>query len=196
MARSQITSTADDLMSDTGAVLWSIVRGEQLEYPVILSFLNEASAGHTFEAVVVEALNAVDGTKPTTIQPGGIQTTLVTRTAVPRGTWDGTNTYQRENFVSHASKYYKLNNQIDYVNATTPDVDANWSEFDPRTLYLQFPKTLSSDWAEAPTAEFNIFGFFELRVTEPSSVVYPRTWKPIRGLVEMLFSPTDITPDI
>jgi len=34
-----------------------------------------------------------------------------------------------------------------------------------------------------------------LRVTE-SFGVYPRTWKPVRGMVELLFSPTHEVPDV
>ena len=39
MARSRLTNTSQDLISDGGAVVWSFVKGEQLEFPITLNFI-------------------------------------------------------------------------------------------------------------------------------------------------------------
>ncbi len=57
-------------------------------------------------------------------------------------------------------------------------------------VYLQFPKNLAANWTVAPSVNYPVYGFFEMRVTEPVDSVFRRTWKPIRGMVEILFSPT------
>jgi hypothetical protein len=196
MARTKITAPTTDVISDSGGVLWSIVRGEQLEYPVVLNFITDASSGFTYEAVVVEAQNTGNGDIPTTIMPAGRQNTLVTRTATPRGNWAAATTYQREDyvFVPATSKYYKLLEKTNYVSAVSPQLDPNWVEYDIRTVYVQFPSTLAANWTIAPTAEYPVYGFFELQVMEPVAAFYRRTWKPIRGLVQMMFSPTDLVP--
>jgi len=49
-------------------------------------------------------------------------------------------------------------------------------------------------WAVQPTIIAPVYGFFELRVTEPNGNIYPRTWKPMRGLVQYLYSPTQVVP--
>ena len=52
MARSRLTETTDDLVTDSGAVLWSFVKGEQLEFPITLNFVENVTAGYAYEAVV------------------------------------------------------------------------------------------------------------------------------------------------
>ena len=39
MARSQLTEISEDLNTDSGSVLWSLVRGEQLEFPITMNFI-------------------------------------------------------------------------------------------------------------------------------------------------------------
>jgi hypothetical protein len=281
MARSPINTIATDLQSDSGSVLWSFVRGEQLEFPISLSFVNNASSGYIYEAVVVEALNiANDPTVPNDIRAGGCQTRLVVRVPTDRGTWSAAGSYNREEFVLYSGLYYKLSAGAARVNATIPPSDPVWQAYIPNQIYVQFPSTLSMagpsspctftdtgdlvtktahglvqgqqvafynivattgiltgqyyyvinptantfqlattynqynnyagitpvtlttngtgdlytdiPYAVTPTANTPVYGFFELRVTEPSGGVYTRTWKPVRGMVEILFSPTDL----
>lgn len=196
MARSKLTSTTDDLIQDSGSVLWSFVRGEQLEFPVTLNFVEDATAGYQYEAVVIEGANiAGEAEVPIDIQPGGIQTKLTVRVPTKRGNWDAPQAYNREEVVRWDGKYYKLAWGVGYVSAITPDLDANWVETSLSRIYLQFPKTLASTWAVTPTVGFPVYGFFELRVTEPADSIFQRTWKPIRGMVQILFSPTEVVPD-
>ena len=55
-------------------------------------------------------------------------------------------------------------------------------------------KYLGNDYQVQPSVAGSTYGFFELRVTEPANPIFARTWKPIRGMVEIQFSPTDIVP--
>ena len=194
MARSKILNTTEDLQSDSGAVLWSLVRGEQLEFSVTLNFLTNAD-GYTYEAVVMEADN-VQGSEtiPIAVKGGGVNTTLTVRVPPEQGTWNAGTAYDREDVVLYSSQYYKLSSGTARVNATPPSSDPFWEVYVPNKVYIQFPATLSVTpaWSETPTTRAPIYGFFELRVTEPAGGVYQRTWKPMRGVVELLFSPTDL----
>jgi len=192
MARSSLIQIEQDPLDDSGSVLWSIIKGEQLEYPVTLTFLSNATTGYTYEAVVVEGLNVADqSSPPVTHRPGGVQTTLTVRVPTFRGNWDSAQAYNTEEVVYFNTKYYRLFSGVARVNATNPDVDPVWIETLLNKVYLQFPMTLASTWSVQPVVSGPVYGFFELRVTE-SSGSFPRTWKPVRGMVEMLFSPTDI----
>lgn len=196
MARSKLTNTTDDLIQDSGSVLWSFVKGEQLEFPVTLNFVEDATAGYQYEAVVIEGANVSGGEEvPIDVQPGGVQTKLTVRVPTNRGNWDAPQSYNREDVVQWGGKYYKLAWGVGYVSAITPDLDPNWMETSLSRVYLQFPKTLASTWAVTPTVGFPVYGFFELRVTEPADSIFQRTWKPIRGMVQILFSPTEVVPD-
>jgi hypothetical protein len=199
MARSRITAVSNDLISDSGSVLFSFIRGEQLEFPITLNFIANASAGYTYEAVVVEGLNVEGQTSaPVTIRPSGVQITLTVRVPTYRGNWDSASAYNREEIILYSTKYYKLLAGVARTNSTPPDEDPFWEETVPNKIYVQFPKTLSISpaWNQAPVVNSPVYGFFELRVTEASDAIFIRTWKPMRGLIEILFSPTDIVPDI
>jgi hypothetical protein len=191
MARSRLLDPKLDLINDEGAVLWSIIQGEQLEFPISLTFVEDVTAGYTYEAVVVEGLNKANQTDtPTAVRPGGVLTQLNIRVPVNRGTWDSAQAYNREEVVYYSSKYYKLLSGVAYTNSTPPSSNSMWAETTLNKVYLQFPKTLSANWAVLAGIGSPAYGFFELRVTEPQDNIYIRTWKPIRGMVEILFSPT------
>jgi hypothetical protein len=191
MGRSRLLDPANDLISDGGDVLWSFVRGEQLEFPITLNFVENVTAGYTYEAVVVEADNIVDQTTaPVTVKNGGITNILIVRVPTNRGNWDSAQAYNKEEVVYYGGKYYKLLAGVARTNITTPDLDTAWQETTLSKVYLQFPKTLGSTWDQVPTVTTPVYGFFELRVTEPQDNIFRRTWKPVRGMVEILFSPT------
>jgi hypothetical protein len=196
MARSYISDVTDDLIQDSGNVLWSFVKGEQLEYPITLNFLEDVTAGYTYEAVVIEALNVANTTdKPVAIQPGGVQTVLGIRLPVSRGLWQDIQAYNQEEVVIYGNAVYRLRSGAARVSAITPNLDPFWELTTLNKLYLQFPKTLGAGWAVAPAVGATVYGFFELRVTEPDYSIFQRTWKPVRGMVQILFSPTEVVPD-
>lgn len=194
MARSYINNPTQDLITDSGAVLWSFVKGEQLEFPVTLNFVEDVTAaGYGYEAKIIEALNVVDQTEPPlTAKAGGVETDLVVRVPTNRGTWGAAQAYNKEEVVKYNNVYYKLAKGAARVSATTPDLDPLWVVTSLSKVYIQFPKTLASTWAIQPAATYSTYGFFELRVTEPteSPPLLTRTWKPIRGMVEIMYSPT------
>lgn len=197
MARSRITDTdRKDLISDAGSVLFSLVQGEQLEFPVTLNFVEDATNNYTYEAVIVEAENVARQTdKPKKTLSGGVQNTVVVRVPVNRGTWQDVQAYNREEIVKYNNLYYKLLEGAGRINATTPDEDPAWEVTLLNKIYLQFLQELSLNYTVQPTVDSPSYGFFELRVTEPTDSIYTRTWKPIRGMVEFLFSPTQVVPD-
>lgn len=195
MARTPLLNTSTDAQTDSGGILWSLVCGEQLEFPVTLSFIENVGVGYTYEAVAIEGANiANSGAIPDTVRAGGVQQTLVVRVPTDRGVWNGATAYNREDVVSYSTKYYKLASGTSRVSATLPNVDPLWVEYTPNKVYIQFPSTLSvsAAWSVGPTPTAAVYGFFELRVTEPTGGVYQRTWKPMRGLIEILFSPTEL----
>lgn len=194
MARSQLADVSTDLQSDTGSVLWSLIQGEQLEFAVTLNFLTNAGVGYTYEAVVIEGNNIVgDGSIPDTARVGGVETTLTVRVPTDRGTWNGATAYDREDVVFYSGLYYKLFSGTARVSATIPSSDVLWEVYVPNKVYIQFSKTLSltPPYTVQPTNVSAVHGFFELAVTEPAGGVFQRTWKPMRGLLEILFSPTE-----
>lgn len=203
MARSRLTNTTNDLVTDGGSVLWSIVKGEQLEFPVTLNFIEDASVkvnpnnNYTYEAVVVEAENVeLQTDKPTTVRANGVKTTLFVRLPVYLGNWQASAAYNKEDVVLYDGVYYKLVQGAGRINSTTPDQDTYWVETILNRIYIQFPANLTSSWAVQAAVNSPVYGFFELRVTEPVDPVFRRTFKPVRGMVEVLFSPTDVTPDV
>lgn len=196
MARSRLTSPKNDLINDGGAVLWSFVKGEQLEFPVTINFIADATLGYTYEAVVIEADNVLGQiSPPTTVKPGGVQTVLPVRVPELVGVWSATAAYTQAEVVSYNNKYYELTSGIARVSAVTPDLDPLWTETALNKVYIQFPSTLGATWGVQPQISVPSYGFFELRITEPANPVFRKTWKPVRGMVEILFSPTDVVPD-
>lgn len=198
MARERINTRSNDLISDSGAVLWSIIKGEQLEFPIVVDFLVDTTvAGYVFEAVIVEGANvAAQEDPPVTRKTGGVETTLTVRVPTFEGNWSAVEAYDMEDVVLYGGIYYKLLNGAAYVNTATPDEDEQWEVTTLNTIYVQFPSSVASTWEIAPIVDSPVYGFFELRITEPFNPIYQRTWKPVRGMVEVLFSPTDIVPDV
>ena len=75
MSRSKITSSSKDLIVDDGSVLVSIIKGEQIQLNLTLSWLTNISDYIIFSKVV-EAENDGSGTIPTSIRSNGVVTEL------------------------------------------------------------------------------------------------------------------------
>jgi hypothetical protein len=194
MARSLIGDISTDLIDDSGSVLWSFVEGEQLEFPISIQFVGNILNGYELECVVVEGLNVANQEEPPeTIRPDGAQTVLNIRLPDYVGPWTP-GTYGTEEVVSRDLFYWKLK-EGPYVSTLEPELDDAWELFSMNTIFVQFPATLGNDWDVLPTANRPMYGFFELRVTEPNNSIFRKTWKPVRGLVKLLFSPTHLVPD-
>ena len=196
MARSNIGRTSADLIKDSGSVLFSLVMGEQLEYPVTLEFLPNINNSFIFEAVVVEALNVpYQGSPPKEHLTGGAQTTLVVRLPPVRGQWEPAGAYYTNEIVTYNGRTFRMMQGMGRVNSMPPDLDPVWEEVTGGLVYIQFPKTLGLDWQQMPTVDSHVYGFFELRVTQPAGAAFQSTWKPVRGMIELQFSPTELVPD-
>jgi hypothetical protein len=191
MARSRIAAPTSDPISDNGAVLWSLVLGEQLEYPIDIDFIDDAE-DYTITAYVIEAINVVDQEeKPEKYKTGGIVTSLVVRVPVNQGTWDAATAYNADEIVQYEGKWYVMLVGVAVVDATPPSESDNWEKTTPNRVWIQLPKELASDWEIQPDANYNTYGFFELLVREPSGL-FPKRWKPTRGMIEVCFSPIEI----
>jgi len=197
MARTPITVEGESLIDDSGTVLWSFIRGEQLEFPVVINFLADCTdtSGYVFEAIIVEAENSPGQTEPPdSIQPAGVVTNLTVlnsqiRLLHDRSTWSAAGEYDAGDMVLYSAKYYTLLAGTDRINATTPDLDPYWLETTKNTIYVRFADTVGSTWAQKPKIGYSTYGFFELQVQEPSGFAFRRKWKPVRGMVELLYSP-------
>jgi hypothetical protein len=194
MSRTGITKTSSSIGSDSGSTLFSFVQGEQQEIKVQLTFLTSMT-GYVLEAVVMEALN-VSGLAviPSSVKPAGVNTVIPIRVPTESGIWLSSAAYSRDAVVYYNSISYRRTVGTNVVSATPPSSDPNWELYTPNCIFLQFPSSLASTWTVKALPESPVYGFFELRVTEPVSTPFPQTWKPMRGVVEILFSPTDLVP--
>lgn len=201
MSRARLTQTPIDLVTDSGAVLLSIVKGEQLELPITLNFLADTSLkvsnNYIYEAVIVEANNVIGQTAtPTELMPSAVKTTLTVRLPTYVGTWSSASAYNKDEVILYDGSYYKLISGSARTSATVPSSDALWEVTTLNTVYIQFPSTVANTWSIQPTVSSAVYGFIELRVTEPATSSFIRTWKPVRGVIEILFSPTDVVADV
>jgi hypothetical protein len=193
MARSRISGREIDLQKDNGSVLWSFIQGEQLAYQIAFDWIDNMN-GMTVEAVVVEAKNT-PGEIPSEVLPSGKQDKLTVYQPPYKSEWSNTVTYAKADLVHVAleGKYYQslIAGNIGHVPSASP---TQWVEYGPNNIItILFPSTLSVNYAVAPLPDKPIYAYFELALNEPTST-FSRSWKPMRGLVEFLFSPTQIVP--
>jgi hypothetical protein len=147
MPRSKITSGSKDLITDDGAVLVSVVEGEQTRLDMVVGWLTNLS-GYTITAKVVEGNNVQgSGNKPTDPQPSGAVITL-----------------------------------------PIIDDDATDNQFD-----IVIPSTIIDTWATTPEPDQPIYGFIGLEIADTGTGNAQQVWKPMRGLLEVRYSPTEAT---
>jgi hypothetical protein len=195
MTRSTITDRTIDLNTDAGAVLWSIVQGEQREFPLSITSLTDIT-GYTFKAVVIEALNTAKAFSPTAVKAGGVVEELVIRVPLYRGAWNIATLYTYGDVVLYNNKKYIRGAVAASVDTTVPGTTPLWVEHVHNTIYIQFPSTFADAWVPQPSPVKNVFGFFELSIKEPTpAIAFNQTYKPVRGLVESVFSPTDVSEE-
>lgn len=148
MARSRINSMSKDLIKDNGAVLVSIIEGEQIHMDITLNWLTNLG-DYTLVAKIVEAdSSTLDHTKdelPTQEQTGGEVTTL------------------------------------DIIDSDPTD----------NTFKLVIPEELVYNWVTQPAPEAPSYGWIGLEVRDDGVNEYQQIWKPMRGLVQVRYSPTE-----
>jgi hypothetical protein len=192
MPRATITNQRIDLTSDNGAVLWSIVQGEQFEAMLTFKYLTDITS-ITFKGVLLEAANVFPLTeddefiKPTTLQVDGEKDTLVIRKPLITD-WDEGSEYAVSEVVRYSDGSLFICTEIPPVGTLPTDT----KYYDPYTnnkVFLQFSSTLSLGWAVQPTPEYPTYGFIEVALSDDNPV-FSQTLKSIRGMVEFVFSPT------
>lgn len=197
MARDKLYSANNDMTPGGSSILLSLVQGEQLELPCVLDIWVIADNSYLIEAVVIEGENDASGSIPTTHKSGATPRTLTYRIPAYKNQWNNASVYETNDVVYDDGEHYRLFRGSNYSDNVKPSDNPLWLVHDPRTIYVQFPSDLSGSgvytpWEMPTTAERNIYGFFELSITEPAFTSFRRIWKPVRGLVELLFSPTEL----
>lgn len=147
MARSRINSRSKDLINDNGAILVSVVEGEQIHMDITLNWITNLSS-HTLIAKVVEAdmTGTLDGDGlPTVVKSGGVITTL-------------------------------------------PIIDSNVTD---NIFKIVIPDDLSATWTTQPSPTKPSYGWIGLEVADSGVGDNQQIWKPFRGLVEVLYSPSE-----
>ena len=146
MARSRINSASKDIIDDNGAVLISVVEGEQIHMDMTLNWLTSLS-GYTVTAKIVEAdmSGVTSGSYPTVVKSGGQVTTLT------------------------------------LIDAVTTD----------NTFKIVIPENLIDSWATQPTPQSPTYGWIGVEVRDNGVGSAQQIWKPFRGLVEVLYSPSE-----
>jgi hypothetical protein len=197
MARDKINSGATDVTEGASSVLVSLVQGEQLELPVILDIFPIATNAYTFLCKTIEADNDGTGNIPTAMKASPVKLQLQVRipnNGVAPTDYVANTSYPKEAVVKYANLYYRqaTNNNYTIPVGYNPSTDPNWIEHDPKTVYIQFPSGLSTGYLPQPSVVAPVYCFMELEVTDVNTSIYIRTWKPVRGMVQILFSPTEI----
>jgi len=147
MPRSAITSTSKDLIYDDGAVLVSVIKGEQTRLDIVASWLTNLS-GYTITAKIVEGDNTQDsGVIPATANNSPVVTTLTILDSTP------------------------TDNQFDIV----------------------IPQDLTDTWDTYPIPDKPVYGFIGLEIADTGTGVNQQIWKPMRGVVEVRYSPTEVS---
>ena len=146
MARKSILSPTRDLNTDDGAVLISVIHGEQTRMAISLGWLTNLT-GYAISAKAVEA-NNVQGFS------GGI----------PRDPLSGGNIQS-----------------LTIIDNVVAD----------RNFEIVIPETLIDSYATTPEPGQPIYAFFELEVKDGGAGANQLVWKPVRGLIEVRYSPTE-----
>ena len=147
MPRSAITSTSKDLIYDDGAVLVSVIKGEQTRLDIVASWLTNLS-GYTITAKIIEADNVQgSGQVPATAASSPVVTTL-----------------------------------------SIIDSNAADNQFD-----IVIPQDLIDNWDTYPVPDKPVYGFIGLEIADTGVGVNQQIWKPMRGVVEVRYSPTEVS---
>jgi len=147
MARSKITSTSKDIITDDGAILVSVVHGEQTRLSLTIGWITNLS-GYSITCKVVEGDNLQgSGSIPSTASDSPVITTL-----------------------------------------PIIDVDPTDNVFE-----VVIPETLIDSWDTSPEIGKPIYGFVGLEIKDVGVGNAQQIWKPMRGLIQVLYSATEVS---
>jgi len=172
MARSSITSKSKDLISDDGSILVSLIKGEQTQIAVTLNWITNLN-GYIITPKVIEGANNSSGTLPTQVHQTNPNIRLL---------------------------------QVLYTTGGNLTLDANASTTgsanNNNTFTLVFPEDLitqggsgSNDGSYNVQPDINkpVYGFLGVEVKDTGTGPLQQIYKPFRGLVEIRFSPTEVS---
>jgi hypothetical protein len=147
MPRSRINSASKDLITDDGAVLASVVEGEQVGINITLNWITNLSGySLTVKAVEADMSGEVDDNGyPLTVKESGqvIQLPII-------------------------------------------DVDFTDNKFE-----IIIPEDLTDNWTTEPEPNKPSYAWIGLEVRDTGIGSEQKIWKPLRGLIEVLYSPTE-----
>jgi len=67
-------------------------------------------------------------------------------------------------------------------------LDADTSD---NVIVVVIPQDLIATWAQAPTPGNPVWGFLGIEIADAQTGSAQQIWKPVRGMVEVLYSPTE-----
>ena len=158
MPRSRINSRSKDLVKDNGAILLSVVKGEQVHLEVTLNWITNLS-GYTITPKIVEADMTGLDTRP--IDPTGVDQT---RDELPETVRAGG------------------------VVTTCAVIDEDTTD---NSFKVVIPEDLIDNYAAQPTPQAPVYAWFGMEVADTGVGNNQQIWKPMRGLVEILYSPSE-----
>jgi len=173
MARSTITSKTKDLISDDGSILVSMIKGEQTQIAVTINWLTSLN-GCIITPKVVEGNNTVAGATPSQIQQTNPNIRLLPIL------------YQSGSGLA-----------VDTNASTSGSANNN------NTFTLVFPEDLitqggsaaagQGDYNVQPDINKPVYGFLGVEIKDTGVGALQQIYKPFRGLVEIKFSPTEVS---
>jgi len=81
------------------------------------------------------------------------------------------------------------------VAATSPTIttlDIIDADINDNKFKIVFPQDLISSWTASPLPNKPVYGFFGLEIADNNTGNAQQIWKPVRGMVEVLYSPTEV----
>jgi hypothetical protein len=76
------------------------------------------------------------------------------------------------------------------VISNLPILDATTTD---NEFKLVFPDDLCDTWSTQPTPDNPVYGFIGVEIADDGVGDEQQKWKPVRGLVEILYSPTEVS---
>ena len=179
MARSQITRANLDQTSDTGTLLQSLIRGEQLQTNVALGWFTNIN-GVTLTPRLIEAdmtnvsfSNGRAEPYPSTVRSGAQSMQLpicyqFRAASGPGGT--------------------VVDGDLRTESANTPYTIALDTGFTSNSFTIIWDDAIGTGWQQAPRPDRPSYAFFELEVRDTGAGDKQQIYKPLRGLIEVRYS--------
>lgn len=174
MARSKITNRGVDLTKDNGAILQSLVAGEQLRSEITLKWITSLN-GFSIAARFIEADNSdldySDGVPieyPTAAKTGATVQFLPIR------------------YISAKTQDSDSDDVYTVSTSSAPTVISTTQTIN--SFEIVWEDTIVDDFAPRPLPDQPVYGYFSLEVRDTGTGATQQIYKPMRGLVEFRYS--------